>query len=201
MITKFSLKINLHKGVICLLVFSTLASFYNNRGLYISYLHRRHDDPYLSTHLLQSMIRKQLGYRMSKFPSHGLYLSIEKLYKNKQLILPNDNFFNNDIFAGITGKDVWVKDRQPTISNCMVSRVLREGKYSFFYSPMLFSPSIKKMKITSHKEFSSMEGWKAYPLLIVLVSATSDDPAIHVLHQGKYLFFIPSQHFALGSGS
>jgi hypothetical protein len=184
-----------------------MANFYRNRDPYKAYFHSQ-GDKYLTTHLLESVEFNfghsclDLEYRLGSSINSYFFQAIHELYQGKKLIVPNDYFFNIDKLEEATGEAVLMQDLQLHISENNIDSLLQQGKYSYFYSPFLFSTlnesdfAIDKGKYL-FRCFQYVHPWgkEDFPLLIVLLKNESSSTLSYtVLHHGKYLFFLPSDH-------
>lgn len=199
----------MYVSVIALLALGALANFYRNRDPYKAYFYSRADH-YLTTHLMDSDLNRdclELEYRMQGKVTPNFFQAIRKAYKGKQLVVPNDFFFDINTLAEATGKDALVLETQQHIPEQTIDSLLRQGECSFFYSPLFFSPLKADALVINRGKQSApclkyKSPWKNgdFPLLMILMPAgASDDPFINVIHHDKYLFFIPSRHPALES--
>lgn len=192
--------------MIVLLALGALANFYRNRDPYRAYFYPRADH-YLTTHLLDSSLNQNdcLEYRIRGKATHQFFQAIRELYNDKQLIVPDDYLFDLNNLAEETGKEVLIQYNQPRLPDQNIGFLLRQAKYSFFYSPLVFSPlKPNHLKIKSEKSVDPClnyeSPWKkgTFPLLMILMQGgAADDPFIRVLHIDKHLIFIPSKHPAL----
>jgi hypothetical protein len=179
--------------VLVTLVIGALANFYRNRDPYRAYFHQRADH-FLTTHMIDSEIQpwRCLEWRLRGMPGNALYRALWELYRDKQLILPNDTFFDTALLRQALGKEVqFAPGGQPDLDFDM-DQLLKKARYSFFYSRFTFSPLAEKAP-DSCDNLSTETKPLSFPLMIILLPASSEeDRFVHAIHHGKYFFFIPS---------
>lgn len=194
----------LYAGILGVMTLCALANLYRNRDPYKAYIHSR-ADYYLTTHLLDTEFSQkcnELEYRLSGKISTNFFQVLQQLYNGKQIILTNDILFDLNVLAEKTGLRTSIGTPAKVLTKEVIDALLLQARYSFFYSPLVFSPltseaMIFNNKIKSERCLTFIPPWQKsdFPLLIILLPAgSSEDSGIRVIHQGKYLFFIPSQH-------
>lgn len=179
-------------GVLLALVFGALANFYRNRDPYRAYFHQRADH-FLTTHVIDSELRPwhclELRLRM---PSKALYQALWELYRDKQLILNNDFFFDTALLSRVVAKEVQIAPADQPDLAFDIEQLLKKARYSFFYSRFTFSPLAEEPPDTCDESIVRSKPF-TFPVMVVLLPANSEaERFVHTVHLGKYLFFIAS---------
>ena len=180
-------------GVLLALVLGALANFYRNRDPYRAYFHQRADH-FLTTHVIDSEIQpwRCLEWRLRGMPSKVLYQSLWELYRDKQLILTNDTFFDTALLSQVVAKEVQIVPAGQPGLVFDTNQLLKKARSSFFYSRVTFSPLAEEAPDTCDELVAGSKPL-SFPVMVVLLPASSAaDRFVHTVHLGKYLFFIAS---------
>lgn len=180
-------------GVLLVLVIGALANFYRNRDPYRAYFHQRADH-FLTTHVIDSEIQpwRCLEWRLRGMPSKVLYQALWELYRDKQLILTNDTFFDTALLSQVVAKEVQIAPAGQPGLEFDIEQLLKKARYSFFYSRFTFSPQAEEAP-DSCDELVAGSMPLSFPVMIILLPASSEaDRFVHAVHLDKYLFFLPS---------